>query len=347
MTELEEKLLATLAEAKDALAQAKSNSAIEELRIKYLSRKGVMTALMGQMGTVPPADKPAVGKTLNLVKKQMEAAFQEATADLADQAGTAQAIDVTLPARLRALGHQHPITQVMEQAVEIFRRMGFVVADGPDLEDVWHNFDALNAPQDHPSRAVTDTFYFDLEHHDYLDKDTMILRTQTSPVQIRAMEAHPAPVRIVCPGRCYRRDTPDATHGMSFHQIEGLYVDKKVSLADLKGTLSYYAKEMFGSNVKIRFRPHFFPFTEPSVEWDASCMACGGKGCKVCKGTGWIEISGAGMVNPQVLRNVGWDPEQLSGYAFGMGIERIAMIQYGINDLRLLYENDLRFLQQF
>ena len=347
MTELEEKLLATLAEAKDVLAQAKSNSAIEDLRIKYLSRKGVMTALMGQMGTVSPADKPAVGKTLNLVKKQMEAAFQEATADLADQAGTAQAIDVTLPARLRALGHQHPITQVMEQAVEIFRRMGFVVADGPDLEDVWHNFDALNAPQDHPSRAVTDTFYFNLEHHDYLDKDTMILRTQTSPVQIRAMEAHPAPVRIVCPGRCYRRDTPDATHGMSFHQIEGLYVDKKVSLADLKGTLSYYAKEMFGSNVKIRFRPHFFPITEPSVEWDASCMACGGKGCKVCKGTGWIEISGAGMVNPQVFRNVGWDPKQLSGYAFGMGIERIAMIQYGINDLRLLYENDLRFLQQF
>ena len=347
MTELEEKLLATLAEAKDALAQAKSTAAIEELRIKYLSRKGVMTALMGQMGTVPPADKPAVGKTLNLVKKQLEAAFQEATANLADQAQAAQAIDVTLPGRHRELGHQHPITQVMQQAVDIFRRMGFVVADGPDLEDVWHNFDALNAPQDHPSRAVTDTFYFDLEHHDYLAKDTMILRTQTSPVQVRSMEAHPAPVRIVCPGRCYRRDTPDATHGMSFHQIEGLYVDKKVSLADLKGTLSYYAKEMFGSNVKIRFRPHFFPFTEPSVEWDASCMVCGGKGCKVCKGTGWIEISGAGMVNPQVLRNVGWDPEQLSGYAFGMGIERIAMIQYAINDLRLLYENDLRFLHQF
>ena len=347
MTELEEKLLATLAEAKDALAQAKSTAAIEELRIKYLSRKGVMTALMGQMGTVPPADKPAVGKTLNLVKKQLEAAFQEATANLADQAQAAQGIDVTLPGRHRALGHQHPITQVMQQAVDIFRRMGFVVADGPDLEDVWHNFDALNAPQDHPSRAVTDTFYFDLEHHDYLAKDTMILRTQTSPVQVRSMEAHPAPVRIVCPGRCYRRDTPDATHGMSFHQIEGLYVDKKVSLADLKGTLSYYAKEMFGSNVKIRFRPHFFPFTEPSVEWDASCMVCGGKGCKVCKGTGWIEISGAGMVNPQVLRNVGWDPEQLSGYAFGMGIERIAMIQYAINDLRLLYENDLRFLHQF
>ncbi|MBQ4481539.1 MAG: phenylalanine--tRNA ligase subunit alpha [Victivallales bacterium] len=347
MTALEEKLLSTLAEAKDALAQAKSNAAIEELRIKYLSRKGVMTALMGQMGTVPPADKPAVGKTLNLVKKQMEAAFQEAAASLDGQTGAAQAIDVTLPARRRGLGHQHPITQVMEEAVAVFRRMGFVVADGPDLEDVWHNFDALNAPQDHPSRAVTDTFYFDLDHHDYLAKDTMILRTQTSPVQIRAMEAHPAPVRIVCPGRCYRRDTPDATHGMSFHQIEGLYVDKKVSLADLKGTLSYYAKEMFGSNVKIRFRPHFFPFTEPSVEWDASCMACGGKGCKVCKGTGWIEISGAGMVNPQVLRNVGWNPEELSGYAFGMGIERIAMIKYAINDLRLLYENDLRFLHQF
>jgi phenylalanyl-tRNA synthetase alpha chain len=254
---------------------------------------------------------------------------------------------VTLPGRRRGKGYQHPVTQVMEESVAIFRRLGFIVADGPDLEDVWHNFDALNAPQDHPSRAVTDTFYFDLEHNDFLDPATMILRTQTSPVQIRAMQSQKPPVRIVCPGRCYRRDTPDATHGMSFHQIEGLYIDKNVSMADLKGTLAYYAREMFGSNVKIRFRPHFFPFTEPSVEWDASCMACGGKGCKICKGSGWIEISGAGMVNPEVLKAVGYDPEELTGYAFGMGIERIAMIKYGINDLRLLYENDARFLQQF
>ncbi len=347
MIELEEKLMAVLAEAQDLLSKAANAAAVEELRVKYLSRKGVLPALMGELGKVPADQKPAVGKTLNLVKNGLNAAFAEAQDRLNAKADELNALDVTLPGRCRHLGHQHPITQVMEEAVAIFRRMGFVVADGPDLEDVWHNFDALNAPQDHPSRAVTDTFYFDLEHHDFLAPDTMILRTQTSPVQIRAMQAHPAPVRIVCPGRCYRRDTPDATHGMSFHQIEGLYVDKKVSLADLKGTLSYYAKEMFGSSVKIRFRPHFFPFTEPSVEWDATCMNCGGKGCRVCKGTGWIEISGAGMVNPNVLKNVGWDPNELSGYAFGMGIERIAMIRYGINDLRLLYENDMRFLHQF
>lgn len=347
MTELESKLIALQEEACDLLSKAPDSAAVEELRLKYLSRKGLLPALMSELGKVPADQKPLVGKTLNQVKNAINAAFAEAQERLDSRKAALDAIDVTLSGRCRHYGHQHPITQVMEEAVAIFRRMGFVVADGPDVEDVWHNFDALNAPQDHPSRAVTDTFYFDLEHHDFLAPDTMILRTQTSPVQIRAMQAHSAPVRIVCPGRCYRRDTPDATHGMSFHQIEGLYVDKKVSLADLKGTLSFYAKEMFGSSVKIRFRPHFFPFTEPSVEWDASCMICGGKGCKVCKGTGWIEISGAGMVNPKVLENVGWDPNELSGYAFGMGIERIAMIRYAINDLRLLYENDMRFLEQF
>ena len=301
MTELESKLIALQEEACDLLSKAPDSAAVEELRLKYLSRKGLLPALMSELGKVPADQKPLVGKTLNQVKNAINAAFAEAQERLYSRKAALDAIDVTLPGRCRHYGHQHSITQVMEEAVAIFRRMGFVVADGPDVEDVWHNFDALNAPQDHPSRAVTDTFYFDLEHHDFLAPDTMILRTQTSPVQIRAMQAHSAPVRIVCPGRCYRRDTPDATHGMSFHQIEGLYVDKKVSLADLKGTLSFYAKEMFGSSVKIRFRPHFFPFTEPSVEWDASCMICGGKGCKVCKGTGWIEISGAGMVNPKVL----------------------------------------------
>ncbi len=347
MTELEEKLQSTLAEVKEALEKVSDAAALEELRLKYLSRKGVMPALMSQMGKVAPEDRKAVGQTMNTVKNAIADAFTAAGERLSDKAEAMAGIDVTLPGRARWAGHQHPITQVMEEAVAIFRRMGFIVADGPDLEDVWHNFDALNAPQDHPSRAVSDTFYFDLEHHDFLAPDTMILRTQTSPIQIRAMQEKGAPVRIVCPGRCYRRDTPDATHGMSFHQIEGLYVDKNVSLADLKGALAYFAKEMFGGSVKIRFRPHFFPFTEPSVEWDASCPSCGGKGCKICKGSGWLEISGAGMVNPQVLRNVGLDPEQVSGYAFGMGIERIAMIKYGINDLRLLYENDIRFLKQF
>ena len=347
MTELEQKLQATCEEVKQATADAADEAGLEALRLKYLSRKGILPALMAGLGQVPAEERPAVGKTLNLVKNQIAEAFAAAGERLSQKGQAAAAIDVTLPGRLRAEGHQHPITQVMEETVEIFRRMGFVVADGPDLEDVWHNFDALNAPQDHPSRAPSDTFYFDLEHNDYLAPGTMILRTQTSPVQIRAMEGRKPPVRIVCPGRCYRRDTPDATHGMSFHQIEGLYVDTKVSLADLKGTLAAFAREMFGPQVKIRFRPHFFPFTEPSVEWDASCPACGGKGCRVCKGSGWLEISGAGMVNPNVLKNVGYDPEQVSGYAFGMGIERIAMIKYGINDLRLLYENDLRFLKQF
>ena len=347
MTELEEKLLGTQAEVEAALQSVKDDAGLEALRLKYLSRKGILPGLMGQLGKVPPEEKPAVGRTLNGVKTAINAACAAAQARLQAKGEELAAVDVTLPGRVRCHGHQHPITQVMEESVAIFRRMGFIVADGPDLEDVWHNFDALNAPQDHPSRAVTDTFYFDLEHHDYLAPDTMILRTQTSPVQIRAMQAHPAPVRIVCPGRCYRRDTPDATHGMSFHQSEGLYVDRNVSMADLKGTLEHYAKEMFGNQVRIRFRPHFFPFTEPSVEWDASCMICGGKGCKVCKNSGWIEISGAGMVNPKVLEAVGYDPEVLTGYAFGMGIERIAMIRYGINDLRLLYENDARFLRQF
>ncbi len=347
MTELEQKLQDTYEEVKQASAAVTDEAGLEALRLKYLSRKGILPALMAELGKVAPEERPAVGKTLNLVKNQIAEAFSAAAERLAQKEQAAKALDVTLPGRLRAEGHQHPITQVMEETVEIFRRMGFVVADGPDLEDVWHNFDALNAPQDHPSRAPSDTFYFDLEHNDYLAPGTMILRTQTSPVQIRAMEGRQPPVRIVCPGRCYRRDTPDATHGMSFHQIEGLYVDKQVSLADLKGTLAAFAREMFGPQVKIRFRPHFFPFTEPSVEWGASCPACGGKGCRVCKGSGWLEISGAGMVNPNVLKNVGYDPEKVSGYAFGMGIERIAMIKYGINDLRLLYENDLRFLKQF
>lgn len=347
MSQLEDKLLSVLAEVKEALASVTQESKLDELRIKYISRKGILPSLMSELGRIPAEEKPAVGRTLNAVKTQISAAFTAVSEKLKAGREESGAVDVTLPGRRRRLGHRHPITQVMDEAVEIFRHMGFAVADGPDIEDVWHNFDALNAPKDHPSRAVSDTFYFDLAHHDYLDPEALILRTQTSPVQIRSMEGHQPPVRIVCPGRCYRRDTPDATHGMSFHQIEGLYVDRNVSLADLKGTLAGFAREMFGSNVRIRFRPHFFPFTEPSVEWDASCMACGGKGCRICKGSGWIEISGAGMVNPQVLRNVGYDPEALSGYAFGMGIERIAMIKYGINDLRLLYENDLRFLRQF
>ncbi|MBR0457795.1 MAG: phenylalanine--tRNA ligase subunit alpha [Victivallales bacterium] len=305
---------------------------------------GTLTSKLGQ---VPREEKPAVGKTLNSVKQQITALFEETSQRIHQAEEDKDALDVSLPARHHRIGHKHPISLVMDQAVAIFRRMGFIVADGPDLETVWDNFDALNAPQDHPSRTPEDTFYFDLDKRDWLDPETMILRTQTSDVQIRVMKAQQPPVRIVCPGRCYRRDTPDATHGMSFHQIEGLYVDKNVSLADLKGCLATFSREMFGEHTKIRFRPHFFPFTEPSVECDASCMVCGGKGCNVCKGTGWLELAGAGMVNPAVFQNVGYDVNEVSGFAFGLGIERMAMIRYAINDLRLLYDNDVRFLHQF
>lgn len=347
MTELEDKLEALGNECSAALAAADTLAALEECRVRFVGRKGALPQLMSQLGTVANEDKPAVGKTLNRIKQQMQADINAAEARLNGKKEDASALDVTLPGRGRRLGHMHPINRVMEDAVAIFRRMGFVVADGPELETVWNNFDALNAPADHPSRTPEDTFYFGLDKKDWLDPDTLILRSQTSPVQIRSMLGKKPPVRIICPGRCYRRDTPDATHGMSFHQIEGLYVDKKVSLADLKGVLATYAREMFGEKMKIRFRPHYFPFTEPSVEWDASCIICGGKGCRVCKGSGWLEISGAGMVNPEVFRHVGYDPEKVTGFAFGMGIERIAMIRYAIDDLRLLYENDVRFLHQF
>ena len=347
MTELENELMAALAQAKDELAKAADEAALEAARIKYLSRKGLLPAMMSRLGSVPPADRPAVGKTLNAVKKEFQDAFEATASRLKGEAEAHSALDVTLPGRQRRLGHKHPVSLVMDAAVAIFRRMGFIVADGPDIDTVWDNFDALNAPADHPSRSPEDQFYFDLEHCDYLDPATLLLRSQTSDVQIRTMMSQKPPVRIICPGRCYRRDTPDATHGMSFHQIEGLYVDTCVSLADLKGTLATFAREMFGDKTKIRFRPHHFPFTEPGVEADASCMACGGAGCRICKGSGWIEIGGAGVVNPDVLRNVNYNPDEVSGFAFGMGIERLAMIRYGINDLRLLYDNDVRFLHQF
>ncbi len=347
MTELVQRFYDVLEQAKTALAAVDGEAALEECRVRFLSRKGLLPSLMSELGKVPAEEKPAVGKVLNQVKQELQKAFDDCAEKVRGEETAANALDVTRPGRARDIGHRHPISQVMDMAVAIFRRMGFLVADGPDLEDVWHNFDALNAPQDHPSRTPEDTFYFDLDKRSWLDPETMILRTQTSPVQVRTMKAQSLPVRIICPGRCYRRDTPDATHGMSFHQIEGLYADRHVSLADLKGTLAIFAREMFGSQTKVRFRPHFFPFTEPSVEADASCFICGGKGCRVCKGSGWIEIAGAGMVNPAVFRNVGYDPEETTGFAFGMGVERIAMIRYAINDLRFLYDNDVRFLRQF
>ncbi len=339
MNTLQNDLAGLLSRAVAEFAGATDLESLEPVRIRYLGRQGELTLMMRRLGEVPQAERPAVGQTANQAKQQIQQAFEAASERIRAAAANAAAdIDVTLPGRRRGLGRKHPITRVMDDTVAIFRRLGFVVADGPDLETEYYNFDALNTPADHPSRDVQDTFYL---------PDGRLLRTQTSPVQVRVMEKQRPPVRIICPGRCFRRDTPDATHSMNFHQIEGLYVDRRVSMADLKGTLTDFAHELLGPEVRLRFRPHFFPFTEPSIEYDFSCIMCRGKGCRVCKNSGWLEISGAGMVDPQVFAAVGYDPEEWTGYAFGMGLERITMIRHAIGDIRLLYENDRRFLHQF
>jgi phenylalanyl-tRNA synthetase alpha chain len=313
---------------------------LEAVRIKYLGRKGLLPVIMEGLKDAAPAERPEIGRRANEFKQEVGQALDASKAALAaaSSAATRGHFDTTIPGAWRGLGQLHPVTQVIEEAIRIFSMLGFTVADGPDIETEYYNFDALNTPADHPSRDTQDTFWLDSGE---------LLRTQTSPVQIRVMESRKPPVRIIAPGRCYRRDTTDATHSANFHQIEGLYVDRKVSMADLKGDITFFAHQMMGPDVKVRFRPHFFPFTEPSVEYDFSCHVCGGVGCRVCKQSGWIEISGAGMVNPKVFSKVGYDPEACTGYAFGMGVERIAMIKFGIEDIRLLYENDIRFLSQF
>ena len=330
---LKETAIAELNAAPDA-------AALEAVRVKYLGRNGLLPEIMKGIGKAEPAERKEIGRRANEFKVDVQAALDERRAALesAADAGRAAALDYTLPGRWRDLGSRHPITQIIERTTEIFRAIGFTVADGPDIEDVFHNFDALNHPEGHPARNEKDTFYL---------SDGRLLRTHTSPVQVRYMETHQPPVRIIAPGRCYRRDATDATHSANFHQVEGLYVDAGVSLADLKGDLAHFARELMGKDVKTRLRPHFFPFTEPSVEFDFSCHVCGGKGCRVCKHSGWIEIGGAGMVNPNVFKSVGYDPEKVTGYAFGVGVERMAMILYGIPDIRMLYDNDVRFLAQF
>ncbi len=312
---------------------------LDSVRIKYLGKKGRIAALMELFKSLPPSEKPLFGKKINSIKNDIQSAIELKKKSLEDKeqkSSSSGFLDVTMPGIARKTGSAHPITQTINEVITIFRRMGFSIADGPDVETEFNNFDALNTPENHPSRDIQDTFYLE---------NGNLLRTQTSPVQIRIMKKVKPPVRIIAPGRVYRNDTPDATHGHTFHQIEGLYVDKNVSLADLKGVLHNSARQLLGNDVKIRFRPHFFPFTEPSVEYDFSCVMCKGKGCKVCKNSGWLEISGAGMVDPRVYKNVGYKPDEYTGYAFGMGIERIAMIKFGIDDLRLLYENDIRFLR--
>ena len=333
-------LLDMKAESLKEAAAAKTLQDVEAVRIKYLSRKGLVPEIMKNLKDVAPEERPEFGQLANQVKTELQTLLDAKKAELesASASSSTSAFDYSQPGQWRGLGSKHPITQIIERAVDIFRSIGFTVADGPDVETEYYNFDALNTPAHHAARDSHDTFYLETGE---------LLRTQTSPVQIRVMENQKPPVRIVAPGRCYRRDTTDATHSANFHQIEGLYIDKGVSLADLKGDMTYFAQQLMGPGVKVRFRTHFFPFTEPSVEYDFSCHVCGGNGCRVCKNSGWIEISGAGMVNPKVLRTVGYDPEEVSGYAFGMGIERMAMILFGINDIRMLYENDVRFLEQF
>ncbi|MDD2455202.1 MAG: phenylalanine--tRNA ligase subunit alpha [Kiritimatiellae bacterium] len=342
LAELERRQDLSLGEV-EAAADA---AALEQLRIKYLGRHGEVPAIIKGMKDVPQTERPEFGRRVQAWRAALEAALAARAGTFAGSAQSeAAAFDCTLPGRWPQPGAKHPVSRVIEETAAIFARLGFTVADGPDIETRFNNFTALNTPSHHPSMDASDTLWL---------TDDLLLRTQTSPVQIRMMTRHEPPVRIITPGRTYRRDTTDATHSANFHQIEGLYVDTRpVSLADLKSTLAYYASEMMGAKAGVRFRPHFFPFTEPSVEVDFSCHVCGGKGCRVCKMSGWIEIAGAGMVDPRVYEHVNrargdraYDPDSVYGYAFGFGVERIAMIKYGIPDIRWLYENDTRFLGQ-
>jgi len=330
-----------LAEARRDIAAAESAQDLETLRVKYLGRKGRLTGLLRHVGQLAAEERPSAGAELNRVKTAVQSLLDEAQARLGT-GGEARArvtrVDLSLPGRRRPAGHRHPLSQVTDEILEIFYGLGFTSVEGPEVEDEYYNFEALNTPEWHPSRDEQDSFYL---------SPGILLRTHTSPVQIRVMEEGRPPFRIVAPGRCFRRDAPDASHFTNFHQVEGLYVDRDVSFADLKGTLAHFARRMFGADRRVRFRPHYFPFTEPSAEMDVSCATCGGEGCRVCSGTGWLEILGCGMVHPNVFGYVGVDPEVYNGYAFGMGVERIAMLKHGIQDIRLFYENDVEFLSQF
>ena len=328
-------------EARDAIASARSSAELEQVRVTYLGRQGLLTQLLRALGTLPPQERPLVGAAANEAKRALEALLDErlaaAQARERRDARARARLDLTLPGRRPPLGVVHPLTRVHDEIVAIFAGLGFSVVEGPEIETDYYNFEALNIPRDHPARDMQDTLYL---------TDDTLLRTHTSPVQIRTMKAQRPPVRIICPGAVYRRDA-DVTHSPMFHQVEGLAVDRRITMGDLKGTLELFAREMFGPRSRIRFRPSFFPFTEPSAEVDVLCFLCAGGGCRVCRQSGWLEILGSGMVHPQVLRNVGYDPEEVTGWAFGMGIERIAMLKYGIDDIRLFFDNDLRFLRQF
>lgn len=329
-------------EAIENISKVKDLEHLERLRLKYLGKKGELTRILRGMGDLPAEERPIMGRLANevrtLIQVQLDKCRKELEEKLLEYRLREETIDVTVPGKKIERGNLHPLTSVCNEIADIFIGMGFEVVEGPDVELEYYNFEALNIPESHPSRDVQDTFYI---------TDEILLRTHTSPVQVRTMEEKDPPIRIIVPGRVYRSDDVDATHSPIFHQIEGLVVDENITMADLKGVLDVFVKELFGERTQTKFRPHYFPFTEPSMEVDATCVTCGGKGCRVCSDTGWIEILGAGMVHPNVLKYGGIDPDRYSGFAFGLGLDRIANLKYGIDDIRLLYENDIRFLRQF
>ncbi|MEX0386365.1 phenylalanine--tRNA ligase subunit alpha [Spiribacter onubensis] len=338
---MSDELQALTEQAEAAVDEAGSVVALEEVRVAYLGKKGRLTEQLKQLGKLPADERPAAGQAINAAKQRVteriearRAALEQAELDAALEADR---VDVTLPGRAEPPGGLHPITRTLQRIESMFRGVGFAIAEGPEVEDDYHNFEALNIPADHPARAMHDTFYFDARH---------LLRTHTSPVQIRVMEAEGAPVRVIAPGRVYRCDS-DLTHTPMFHQVEGLVVDEDVTFGDLKAVLEDFVRQFFEADLALRFRPSYFPFTEPSAEVDVECMFCHGDGCRVCSGSGWLEILGCGMVHPAVFEAAGIDAERYTGYAFGMGVERLAMLRYGVNDLRIFFENDLRFLRQF
>ena len=329
-------------QALEELKGAQDLKVLDAVRVKYLGKKGELTAILKQMGKLTAEERPVIGQLANQVRADIEQMLEQTKTDLEAKALdirlAGETLDVTLPGQKKPLGKKHPLTIVLDELKEIVVGMGFEIATGPEVELDYYNFEALNIPKDHPSRDTQDTFYI---------SDNVLLRTQTSQMQIRTMEKKKPPIRIIAPGRVYRSDAVDATHSPLFHQVEGLVVDKGITMADLKGTLEVFVKRLYGDSTVVRFRPHHFPFTEPSAELDVKCFHCHGEGCSLCKGEGWIEILGCGMVHPQVLLNCGIDPEEYSGFAFGLGLERMVMMRYGIDDLRLFYDNDVRFLKQF
>ena len=341
---MKEQLAKIRAEALSAMENAQSAAELDGLRVQYLGKKGELTAVLKMMGKLSPEERPAMGQLANEVRAALESAIEEQgkrlEAEALEARLEAEAVDVTIPGKAPKLGHKHPMYLALDELKDIFIGMGFTVLDGPEVELAEYNFDKLNAEEGHPSRDWSDTFYF--------DKDSRVmLRSQTSPMQVRAMETMELPIRIIAPGRVYRKDEVDATHSPMFHQVEGMVIDKGVTMADLKGTLNTVVEQLYGKGTKTRFRPHHFPFTEPSCEMDVQCHKCGGVGCPTCKGEGWIEMLGAGMIHPKVLKMSGIDPEVWSGWAFGIGLERTAMRRFKIADLRLIFENDVRFLEQF